>query len=118
MADSVTDHVACIISNACMLKVESVWYLSFQEEYLSVDWSGNLDSSIGKSNRLVKWRSEVRIPVQVQIFLLKIQFVISTRHEIYRLNLNYKVRFHLIIIDIHDVSYSMNTFHHHYCNLK
>ena len=24
----------------------------------------------------------------------------STRHEIYRLNLNYKVRFHLIIIDV------------------
>ena len=32
---------------------------------------GNLHSSIGKSARLVIWRFEVRIPVQVQIFLLK-----------------------------------------------
>ena len=55
-----------------MLKVESILYLSFQEEHLNVDWSGNLDSSIGKSAMLVIWRSEVRIPVQVQIFLLKI----------------------------------------------
>ena len=72
MADSVTDHVVCIISNVCMLKVESVWYLSFQDEHLSVDWSGNSDSSIGKSAKLETWRSEVRIPVQVKIFLLKI----------------------------------------------
>ena len=44
--------------------------LSFQEERLRMNWNGNLDSSIGKSVRLVIWRSEVRIPVQVQIFLL------------------------------------------------
>ena len=60
------------LKNSCMLKVESVWYVSFQEEHLSVDWSGNLDSSIGKSTRLVIWRSKVRIVVQVQIFLLKV----------------------------------------------
>ena len=34
-----------------------------------LEW--DLDSSIGKSARLVMWRSELRIPVQVQIFLLK-----------------------------------------------
>ena len=50
MADSVTDHVACVISYASMLKMEWVWYLSFQEEHLSVEWSGNLDSSIGNSD--------------------------------------------------------------------
>ena len=31
---------------------------------------------------------------------MKIEFINSTRGEIYRLNLNYKVRFHLIIIDL------------------
>ena len=36
-----------------------------------MDWNGNLDSPIGKSARLVIWRSEFRIPVLVQIFLLK-----------------------------------------------
>ena len=45
-----------LFQNACMLKEESVWYFSFQEEHLSVDWSGNLDSSIGKS---VIWKFEV-----------------------------------------------------------
>ena len=60
-------------------------------------WSGNLDSSMVKSARLVIWRSVVQIPVQVQIFLLKILFVNSARHKNYRLNLNYKVYFHLII---------------------
>ena len=105
MADSVTDHVACIILNAGMLKVESVWYLSFQEEHLSVDWSGNLDSSIGKSARLVIC-FESRFKFQVQIFLLKFSFINSTRHEIYGLNLNYKVRFHLIIIIDMNLTYS------------
>ena len=33
---------------------------------------GNLDSSMVKSARLEIWRSVVQIPVQVQIFLLKI----------------------------------------------
>ena len=42
-----------------------------KEERLNMNWNGNLDSSIGKSARLVIWRSEVRIPVQVQIILLK-----------------------------------------------
>ena len=59
MADSVTDHKA--------LQVAFV----FQEEGLSVDWQLNQDSSIAKSTRLEIWRSEVRILVQVQIFLLK-----------------------------------------------
>ena len=36
-----------------------------------MNWNGNLDSSIGKSARLVIWRSEVRIPVQVQFFIFK-----------------------------------------------
>ena len=36
-----------------------------------MDWDGNLDSSIAKSARLMIWRFEVQIPVQVQIFLLK-----------------------------------------------
>ena len=52
-------------------KVESICHLSFQEERLNMNWSGNLDSSIGKSARLVIWRSEVQIAVQVQIFFLK-----------------------------------------------
>ena len=43
---------------------------------------------------------EKNLNLDREIFLLKIQFVNSTRHEIYRLNLNYKVRFHLIIIDL------------------
>ena len=38
---------------------------------MNMNWNGNLDSSIGKNTRLVIWRSEVRIPVQVQIFLFK-----------------------------------------------
>ena len=53
-------------------KSEGVWYLSFQEERLSMSWCGNLHSSMVKSTRLVIWRSVVQIPVQVQIFLLKI----------------------------------------------
>ena len=52
-------------------------------------WCGNVGSSIVKSARLETWRSVVQIPVQVQIFLLKVEVVNSTRHEIYRLNLNY-----------------------------
>ena len=46
--------------------------LLFQEEHLRMGWSGNLDSSIVKSARLVIWRFVVQIPVQVQISLLKI----------------------------------------------
>jgi len=34
-------------------KNEGVWYLSFQEEHLSIDWSRNLDSSMVKSAWLV-----------------------------------------------------------------
>ena len=51
------------------VKSEGVWCLSFQEEYLSKGWYGNLDSSMVKSARLEIWRSVVQIPVQVQIFL-------------------------------------------------
>ena len=69
MADSVTDHRA--FQMLTCKKVESIWHLLFQEERLNVNWNGNLDSSIGKSARLVIWRFEVRIPVQVQIFILK-----------------------------------------------
>ena len=36
-----------------MLKVESVWYLSLQEEHLSMGWGRNLDSSMVTSARLV-----------------------------------------------------------------
>ena len=57
-------------------KVESIWYLPFQEESLNMNWNGNLDSSIGKSARVVIWRFEVRIPVQVQIFLFKFKLQI------------------------------------------
>ena len=57
--------------NCLHLKSESVWCLSFQEERLNMNWNGNLDSSVSKNTRLVIWRSEVRILVQVQIFLLK-----------------------------------------------
>ena len=59
------------ISNAYMKESESIWHLPFQEERLNMDWNGNLSSSIGKSARLVIWKSEVRIPVQVQNFILK-----------------------------------------------
>ena len=54
------------------VKSEGIWYWSFQEEHLSMGWCGNLDSSMFKSARLLVWRSMVQIPVQVQIFLLKI----------------------------------------------
>ena len=37
------------------------WHLMFQEERLNMNWSGNFDTSIGKSAGLVIWRSEVRI---------------------------------------------------------
>ena len=47
---------------------------NLQEEHLSMDWCGNLDSSMVKNARLVIWRSVVQIPVQVQMFLLKIVF--------------------------------------------
>jgi hypothetical protein len=65
MADSATDHVACI-SKCLYVKSEDIWYLSIQEEHLTMGWSGNLDSSMVKSARLVIWRSVD------QIFLLKI----------------------------------------------
>ena len=52
------------------VKSKSVWHLSFQEELWKMSWNGNLGSSIGKSPRLVIWRSEVRISIQVQHFLL------------------------------------------------
>ena len=68
------------------MKVHKIKYLKF---------GILLDSSVFKI-----WRSVVQIAVQVQIFLLRIEFVNSTRHEIYRLNLNCRVRFHLIIIDL------------------
>ena len=55
----------------------SVWYLSFQEEHLSKDWGGNLDSSIGKSARLVIWRSEVRIPLDFSLENLIIIIIIN-----------------------------------------
>ena len=38
---------------------------------LNMNWT---DSSIGKSARLVIWRSEVRILIQIKIFLLKSKF--------------------------------------------
>ena len=38
---------------------------------LNMSWIGNLDSSIGKSARIVIWISKVRIPLKVQLFLLK-----------------------------------------------
>ena len=36
------------------VKSEGVWCLLFQEEYLSMGWSGNLDSSMVKSARLIR----------------------------------------------------------------
>ena len=52
---------------------------------LFVNWIGNVDSSIGKSTRLVIWRSEVRIPVQVWIFLLKckLNIYMCTKYAVY-----------------------------------
>ena len=62
-----------------------IYKLDFQEKNLNLDrdlnhgspvhWSGNLDSSMVKSARIVIWRPVVQIPVQVQIFLLKILFI-------------------------------------------
>ena len=46
-------------------------HLPFQQERLNMNWNGNFDSSVGKSARLVIWRSEVLILALVQIFLLK-----------------------------------------------
>ena len=44
----------------------------FQEKNLNLNRDSNLRSrSIGKSARLVIWRFEVRIPVEVRSFLLK-----------------------------------------------
>ena len=61
------------LNHICLhVKSKGVWHLSFQEEHLSMGWGGNLDSSMVKSARLVIWRSVVQIPVQVEIFLLKI----------------------------------------------
>ena len=57
---------------------ESVWHLSFQEERLNMNWNGNLDNSIGKSAGV--WRSEVRIPVQVKIFLLKSKLIFNEQY--------------------------------------
>ena len=53
------------------VKSEGVWCLSFEEEFLSMGWYGNLDSSMVKSARLEIWRSVVQIPVQVQILSLE-----------------------------------------------
>ena len=33
------------------VKSEGVWYLSFQEEHLSMSWCGNLDSSMVKKRQ-------------------------------------------------------------------
>ena len=76
MEVSVTDYRARDFK--CLhVKSERVWHLSFQEEYLNMNWNGNLDSTIGKCARLVIWRSEVQIPVQVRIFLLKSKLLIN-----------------------------------------
>ena len=72
MAGNVTYRRVCsIFLMLTSKKEESIWHLPFQDEGLNINWNGNLDSSIGKSTRLVNWKSEVRIPVQDQIFLLK-----------------------------------------------
>ena len=52
-------------------ELKSQALLSFQEKRLNTNWNGNSDSSIDKSARLVIWRSDVWILVQVWIFLLK-----------------------------------------------
>ena len=58
--------------NFCALKNLQ---FKFQGKNLNLNrdsnWNGNFDSIIGKSTRLVIWRSEVRIPVKDKIFLLK-----------------------------------------------
>ena len=71
------------------VKSESVWYLPFQEEHLSMGWGGNLDSSMVKNARLVIWRSVVQIPVRVQnssleniICKLKLHSLLGQRIEI------------------------------------
>ena len=57
-------------------------------------WNGNLNSSIGKSARLVIWISEDRIPVQVRIFLLKSEIIILQGTH-YKLLSAYKYRLFL-----------------------
>jgi hypothetical protein len=47
-----------------------------------------------------EWRRKIKLLPQKDVKTLLLLFVNSTRHEIYRLNLNYKVIFHLIIIDL------------------
>ena len=54
--------------HASIWNLQTLWSVTLS----AICWS--LDSSIGKSTRVVIWRSEVRIPVQVQIFLLKFKF--------------------------------------------
>ena len=68
--------------------MESIWHLPFQEERLSINWNGNLDSSIGKSVRLVIWRSEIGIPVRIQVFLLKSKLLLLLLFDKTRENIN------------------------------
>ena len=72
------------------VKSESVWHLSFQEERLNMNWNGNLDRSIGSD-------LEIRgsNPGSGSNFSLEIKIVNSSRHKIYRLNLNYESLFSL-----------------------
>ena len=53
-----------------------------------MSWNGNLGSSIGKSARLVIWRSEVLIPVQgKKNFHLKSKFIYIYNLFMYRITL-------------------------------
>ena len=67
--------------NAASTKLSNVHYPEAEPIQFLISitiYNGNLDISIGKSARLVIWRSEVRIPAQVQnISLLKskIQYI-------------------------------------------
>ena len=84
------------------VKVESIWHLSFEEERLNMNWNGNLDSSIGKNARLVIWRSEVQIPVQVHIFFLKSKLL-----DLWQLDDN----IHTQKFNIFFISYNVSLFH-------
>ena len=44
------------ISNACMLKVKTFGTYRFEEEHLNMGSSGNLDSSVVESARLVSYQ--------------------------------------------------------------
>ena len=80
--------------------MESVWHLSFQEKCLKRSWNGNLDSWIGNCPRLVIWRSEVRMPVHVQAFLLKskLLFYIATYHYLFKfLTMLGRCRYHALV---------------------